>query len=91
MWLVKAHTSQEAPTSISGSSSLGLIYLLAGGFQGAAKAMGGVESVVNLGLTFIPSVFLVPGVFLISCFISTAIGTSMGTVAAMAPIAIGVA
>ena len=53
--------------------------------------MGGVESVVNLGLTFIPSVFLVPGVFLISCFISTAIGTSMGTVAAMAPIAIGVA
>ena len=70
---------------------IGLIYLLAGGFQGAAKAMGGVESVVNLGLTFIPSVFLVPGVFLISCFISTAIGTSMGTVAAMAPIAIGVA
>ena len=53
--------------------------------------MGGVESVVNLGLTFIPSVFLVPGVFLISCFISTAIGTSMGTVAAMATIAIGVA
>ena len=53
--------------------------------------MGGVESVVNLGLTFIPSAALVPGVFLISCFISTAIGTSMGTVAAMAPIAIGVA
>lgn len=70
---------------------IGLIYLLAGGFQGAAKAMGGVESVVNLGLTFIPSAALVPGVFLISCFISTAIGTSMGTVAAMAPIAIGVA
>ena len=70
---------------------IGLIYLLAGGFQGAAKSMGGVESVVNLGLTFIPSAALVPGVFLISCFISTAIGTSMGTVAAMAPIAIGVA
>lgn len=70
---------------------IGLIYLLAGGFQGAAKAMGGVDSVVNLGLTFIPAQFLVPGVFLISCFISTAIGTSMGTIAAMAPIAIGVA
>ena len=53
--------------------------------------MGGVESVVNLGITFIPSIALVPGVFLISCFISLAIGTSMGTVAAMAPIAIGVA
>lgn len=70
---------------------IGLIYLLAGGFQGAAKAMGGVESVVNLGLTFIPSYLLVPGIFLISCFISTAIGTSMGTIAAMAPIALGVA
>lgn len=70
---------------------IGLIYLLAGGFQGAAKAMGGVQSVVNLGLTFIPGAFLVPGVFIISSFISTAIGTSMGTIAAMAPIAIGVA
>lgn len=70
---------------------IALIYLLAGGFQGAAKAMGGVDSVVNLGLTFIPPQFLVPGVFLMSAFISTAIGTSMGTIAAMAPIALGVA
>ena len=53
--------------------------------------MGGVESVVNLGLTFIPSTFIVPGIFLISCFIATAMGTSMGTMAAMAPIAVGVA
>lgn len=75
----------------SGVILIGLIYLLAGGFQGAAKAMGGVESVVNLGLTFIPSMLLVPGVFLMASLISTAIGTSMGTVAAMAPIAIGVA
>jgi len=75
----------------SGVMLIGLIYLLAGGFQGAAKAMGGVDSVVNLGLRFIPASLLIPGVFLISCFISTAIGTSMGTIAAMAPIAIGVA
>jgi len=75
----------------SGVMLIGLIYLLAGGFQGAAKAMGGVDSVVNLGLRFIPPSLLIPGVFLISCFISTAIGTSMGTIAAMAPIAIGVA
>lgn len=75
----------------SGVILIGLIYLLAGGFQGAAKSMGGVESVVNLGLTFIPKTLLVPGVFVISAFISTAIGTSMGTIAAMAPIAIGVA
>ena len=75
----------------SGVILIGLIYLLAGGFQGAAKAMGGVDSVVNLGLRFIPPSLLIPGVFLISCFISTAIGTSMGTIAAVAPIAIGVA
>jgi Na+/H+ antiporter NhaC len=68
-----------------------LIYLLAGGFQGAAAAMGGKESVINMGLTFIPGFLLVPGVFLMCCFISTAIGTSMGTIAAMAPIAVGVA
>lgn len=75
----------------SGVMLIGLIYLMAGGFQGAASAMGGVDSVVNLGLRFIPPAFLIPGVFLISCFISTAIGTSMGTIAAMAPIAIAVA
>lgn len=64
---------------------------MAGGFQGGAKAIGGVDSVVNLGLTFVPSQFLIPGVFIVSCLISTAIGTSMGTIAAVAPIAIGIA
>lgn len=70
---------------------IGLIYLLAGGFQGAAKAMGGMDSIVNMGLHFIPPSLLMPGIFLLSSFIATAIGTSMGTIAAMAPIAIGVA
>lgn len=69
---------------------IGLIYLLAGGFQEAAKLTGGVESIVNLGLAFIPKHFLVPGVFLITSVISTAIGTSTGTIAAMAPIAISI-
>ncbi|MGG7060568.1 Na+/H+ antiporter NhaC family protein, partial [Clostridium tertium] len=53
--------------------------------------MGGVDSVVNMGLSFIPPALLIPGVFAMSSFIATSIGTSMGTVAAMAPIAIGVA
>ena len=75
----------------SGVILIGLIYLLAGGFQGAAKAMGGVESVVNLGITYIPSSFLIPGIFIMCAIISTSIGTSMGTIAAMAPIAIVVA
>ncbi|MGL4791328.1 MAG: Na+/H+ antiporter NhaC family protein [Anaerotignaceae bacterium] len=75
----------------SGVMMIVLIYLLAGGFQGAAAAMGGKESVINMGLTFIPGFLLIPGVFFMCCFISTAIGTSMGTIAAMAPIAVGVA
>ncbi len=75
----------------SGVMMIVLIYLMAGGFQGAAASMGGKESVINLALHFIPVSLLVPGVFLMCCFISTAIGTSMGTIAAMAPVAIGVA
>lgn len=75
----------------SGVMMIVLIYLLAGGFQGAASAMGGKESVINLGLTFIPGFMLIPGIFIMCCLISTAIGTSMGTMAAMAPIAVGVA
>ena len=75
----------------SGVMMIVLIYLMAGGFQGAAAAMGGKDSVVNLCLHMIPVTFLIPGVFLMCCFISTAIGTSMGTIAAMAPIAINVA
>lgn len=75
----------------SGVMMVVLIYLLAGGFQGAANAIGGKTSVVNLCLQFIPPSLLVPGVFLMCCFISTAIGTSMGTIAAMAPVCIGVA
>ena len=75
----------------SGVMMIILIYLMAGGFQGAAAVMGGKESVVNLSLHFIPVYLLIPGVFLMCCLISTAIGTSMGTIAAMAPVAIGVA
>lgn len=75
----------------SGVMMISLIYLLAGGFQGAAAVMGGKESVVNFSLTHIPPSMLVPGIFIMGAFISTAIGTSMGTIAALAPIAISVA
>jgi Na+/H+ antiporter NhaC len=74
----------------SGVMMVVLIYLLAGGFQGAAAAVGGKESVVNFALNFIPPQLLIPGIFLMCCFISTSIGTSMGTIAAMAPVAVGV-
>jgi len=68
-----------------------LIYLLAGGFAAVAKATGGVDATVALGLSLIPSNLLLPGFFVIAAFIATAMGTSMGTIAAVAPIALGVA
>lgn len=67
-----------------------LIFILAGAFSEVAKAMGAVESTVNLGLTYLPANILVAGIFLISCFISLSIGTSMGTIVALVPIAMGV-
>jgi Na+/H+ antiporter NhaC len=67
-----------------------LIYLLAGAFSSVAKATGGVDATVALGLSVIPSWFLLPGIFIISGFIATAMGTSMGTIGAVAPIALGI-
>lgn len=68
-----------------------IIYLLAGAFATVAKATGGVDATVALGLSLIPGWFLLPGLFLISAFIATAMGTSMGTIGAVAPVALGVA
>ena len=67
-----------------------LIFLCAGGFSGAVSAAGGVESAVNLGLSLIPAHFAVAGLFIIACFISVSMGTSMGTIAALASIAGGI-
>ena len=67
-----------------------LIFLLAGGFSGAVSAAGGVESTVNLGLSILPPSVAVVGLFVIGCFISVSMGTSMGTIAALAPIAVGI-
>lgn len=67
-----------------------LIFLAAGGFSGAVTAAGGVESTVNLGLSVLPSSMAVAGLFVIGCFISVSMGTSMGTIAALAPIAVGI-
>ena len=65
-----------------------LIFLAAGAFSGAVTAAGGASSTVNLGLSIIPASLAVPGIFIIGCFISISMGTSMGTVGALAPIAI---
>jgi Na+/H+ antiporter NhaC len=67
-----------------------LIYLLAGAFSSVAQATGGVDVMVNLGLQFIPAPLVIAGLFLISALIATAMGTSMGTIGAIAPIAVGI-
>lgn len=67
-----------------------LIFLCAGAFSGAVSAAGGVESTVNFGLSVLPSQIAVVGLFIIGCFISISMGTSMGTIAALAPIAVGI-
>ena len=68
-----------------------MIYILAGAFSTVAKAMGGVDSTVNLGLSVIPVQLLTAGVFVISAFMGTATGTSMGTITTIVPIVVGVA
>ena len=67
------------------------IFILAGAFAASAKAMGAVDSTVNLALKFLPEQFILPGIFLASCFISLSIGTSCGTIAALTPLAVGIA
>lgn len=67
-----------------------LIYILAGAFYGVAAKMHAVDSVVNIGLTILPSNMILPGLFLIGCLLSFSMGTSMGTVAALIPIAINI-
>ena len=70
--------------------TMSLIFLCAGGFSGAVTAAGGVDSTVNFGLSILPSGVAVVGLFVIGCFISVSMGTSMGTIAALAPIAVGI-
>lgn len=62
------------------------IFVLAGAFASTAKAMGAVDSTVNLTLHFIPSNFLPAGIFIATCFISMSIGTSVGTIVALTPV-----
>lgn len=67
------------------------IFLLAGAFASSAKAMGAVDATVHMTLHILPASLLLPGLFIASCFISLAIGTSVGTIAALTPVAVGIA
>lgn len=68
-----------------------LIFILAGAFAGTARAMGAVDATVNMALTLLPSDLIVASIFIAACFISMAVGTSTGTIVALAPLAVGLA
>lgn len=83
----------EIFTKGAGDSNIMLmvvIFLLAGAFSEVAKGMGAVDSTVNLALSVIPQNLLMVGIFVIACFISLSMGTSMGTIVALAPIGVGI-
>ena len=67
------------------------IFVLAGAFANSAKTMGSIDATVNLALTLLPTQMLLAGLFLAACFISLSIGTSVGTIVALTPIAAGIA
>ena len=68
-----------------------LIFILAGAFSSIAQTMGCVDSVVNLTLSILPGNFILVGLFIAACIVSLSIGTSCGTIAALTPIAVGIA
>ena len=67
------------------------IFILAGAFANSAKAMGAIDATVNLTLLVLPDNLLLAGVFIASCFISLSVGTSVGTIVALTPVAVGLA
>lgn len=94
--LFKGSINEKFDTFVKGCGNPDIIimctiYLLAGAFAAVSKAMGGVDSTVNLGLTYIPAQYVMAGLFVIAGFISIATGTSVGAIAALGPIAVGVA
>ena len=91
----KGKISEKFSTFARGAGDEGvltmlLIFALSGAFSAVATAMGGRDAVVNLGLSLVPTHFLAAGCFVIAMVMSTACGTSMGTIAAITPIAVGV-
>ena len=67
------------------------IFILAGAFAGSAEAMGAIDATVNLTLKLLPAEYLTAGLFLAACFVSISVGTSVGTVVALTPVAAGLA
>ena len=93
---LKRKFTNRIETYLSGMGNSGimmmcLIFILAGVFANLAKAMGAVDATVNIGINLLPANILIAGIFVIGCFISLSVGTSLGTVVALTPVAIGIA
>lgn len=67
------------------------IFLLAGAFAATAKTMGAIDATVQLTMALLPTSMLLPGLFLAACFVSLSVGTSVGTIVALVPVAAGLA
>ncbi len=93
-WIHRGNTEERMHSFLDGVRhrdiiTMCIIFLLAGAFSSVTKAIGSVDATVNLSLSLIPPQFLLVGLFLTSAFIATSIGTSVGTIATIAPIAAG--
>ena len=96
VWLARRRGVPAQQTLLQGMGDgnvmlMCLIFLLAGAFATVSKTIGAVDAVVALGLGALPAGLILPGLFLVAAFVSLSIGTSMGTLAAVVPIALGVA
>lgn len=96
LWMTKGTADKRMKIFAQGAGNsqmilMLLIFILAGAFAASAKTMGAVDATVNLALRILPNSFILPGVFIASCFISLSIGTSCGTIAALTPVAVGIA
>lgn len=97
VWSSKGHgLTQKIESFCKGAADANimlmvLIFILAGAFAQTTQAMGAVDSTVNLTLWLLPKNLLVPGLFLAGCFVSISVGTSVGTIVALTPVAAGIA
>ncbi len=97
LYITKGITTNERISLFSkGASNTNIIlmlwiFILAGAFAQSAQAMGAVDATVNLTLHILPDRLLLAGIFLAACFISVSVGTSVGTIVALTPVAVGIA
>ncbi len=94
--MLKGKTKEKMTTFLKGCGDMNIltmciIYLLAGAFATVSKSIGSTDAIVQIGVNYLSPAYYPVGIFLIAAFLSTSAGTSVGTVAALGPIALGLA